>query len=77
MEKFLTSNETKYKLLRTILEAALGVIIGHIDYLVGMVIFAPELRAFICLFITAILSPIMSELGKHIYKKEGNQNESI
>lgn len=70
MEKFFTSNETKYKLLRTIVEAVLGVFLANLDYIVGLAKLTPEMRALVCAFIVAILSPIISEIGKAVYKKD-------
>lgn len=63
MNEFLTSNETKYRLLRTILQGIVGVIIANIDIIVGYYIFDPQQRAIIVALVMAILSPIMSELG--------------
>ena len=64
MNEFLTSNETKYRLARTILQGIIGVIIANVDLLVGYVVFDPTQRAIIVAFVMAILSPIMSELGR-------------
>ena len=63
MKEFLTSNDTKYRLLRTILQGVIGVIVANIDLLLGYTAIAPELRPVITGVVMAILSPIMSELG--------------
>lgn len=63
MQKFLTSNETRYRLARTILQGVVGVLIANIDLLVSAWDFAPQTKAFIVALVMAILSPIMSELG--------------
>ena len=63
MNEFLTSNETKYRLARTILQGIIGVVIANLDVLVGAFAFAPELKPVIVAVVMAILSPIMSELG--------------
>lgn len=63
MKKFLQSNETKYRLLRTILQGIIGVLIANADLLVSAWSFTPEVKAFIVALVMAILSPIMSELG--------------
>lgn len=63
MKKFLQSNDTKYRLLRTILQGVIGVLIANADLLVSAWSFSPEVKAFIVALVMAILSPIMSELG--------------
>ena len=63
MNEFLTSNETKYRLARTIVQGVIGVLIANVDLLVGMVQFPPELRPVIVALVMAVLSPVMSELG--------------
>lgn len=64
MNEFLTSNEAKYRLLRTIFQGIIGVIIANIDLLVGYVVFDPSSRALIVALVMAVLSPIMAELGR-------------
>ena len=63
---FLTSNETKYRLARTILQEVIGVIAAYLDVIVGMAPIPNELRPLIVAIVMAILSPIMSELGASI-----------
>ena len=63
MKEFLTSNGTKYRLLRTILQGVIGVIVGNLDLLLGYTVIPPELRPVVTGVVMAILSPIMSELG--------------
>lgn len=70
MDKFLTSNETLYRLARTILQGILGVIVANLDYLVGFGHFSSGTKAIIVALVMAILSPIMSEIGKHINVEE-------
>ena len=64
MTKFLTSNEWQYRLLRTIFQGVLGVIVANIDVIVGHVVFDASARAIIVALCMAILSPIMAMLGK-------------
>lgn len=64
MTKFLKSNETKYRLLRTIAQGIIGVVIANVDVLVEGFMIPPEYKAMIVALVMAILSPIMSELGK-------------
>lgn len=63
MQKFLKSNDTRYRLLRTILQGVIGVLIANVDFLVSAWNFAPQTKAFIVALVMAVLSPIMSELG--------------
>ena len=64
MNKFLKSNETKYRLLRTIAQGIIGVLIANVDLLVEGMTIPSEYKAMIVAMVMAILSPIMSELGK-------------
>ena len=64
MTKFLKSNETKYRLLRTIAQGIIGVLIANVDILVGSLVIPPEYKAMIVALVMAVLSPVMSELGK-------------
>lgn len=66
MERFLNSNETVYRLARTIVQGILGVLVANIDYFVGMTSFSTQTRAIIVAVVMAVLSPIMAELGKQI-----------
>lgn len=65
MDKFLKSNETKYRLLRTIAQGIVGVLIANVDMLVGGLTIPPEYKPMIVALVMAVLSPIMSELGKN------------
>ena len=67
MNKFLKSNETKYRLLRTIAQGIIGVLIANVDVLVGGLTIPPQYKP----MIMAILSPIMSELGKEEGDEDG------
>lgn len=63
--KFFESNELKYRLLRTIIQGVVGVLVANIDLIIGFIPVIPEaLRGVIVLVIMAVLSPIMAELGK-------------
>lgn len=63
MNEFLTSNEAKYRLLRTIVQGVLGVIVANLDLIFGYVIFEPQTRAFVVALVMAVLSPIMAAIG--------------
>lgn len=64
MNEWLTSNDAKYRLARTIVQGVIGVIIANIDLLLGYVVFDPQARAVIVALVMAVLSPIMAEIGK-------------
>lgn len=69
--KFVTVNTPFMKLMRTIFQGVIGVIIAYIDVIVGQMGFIPdELRPIIVALIMAILSPIMAATGKD-EKEEG------
>ena len=63
MNRLLTRNEAKYRLLRTIIQGVIGVLIANADYLVGVFHFSPETRVVIVTLVMAILSPIMAAMG--------------
>ena len=63
MKKFLQSNEWQYRLLRTIVQGVLGVIIANVDVLAGYAILDPAIRAIVVALVMAVLSPIMAMLG--------------
>ena len=62
--RFLKSNETKYRLLRTITQGVIGVVVAYLDVIVGTMAIPDELRPMIVALVMAVLSPLMSELGK-------------
>lgn len=64
MNKFLTSNEAKYRLARTILQGIIGVLVANIDTIMGQVVLDPAQRAIIVPVVMAVLSPIMAALGQ-------------
>ena len=64
MNTFLTSNEAKYRLARTIVQGLIGVLIANIDLLMGYVVIDISLRPLVVAVVMAILSPIMAALGE-------------
>lgn len=64
MNTFLTSNEAKYRLARTILQGIIGIVIANIDLIMGQVILDPAQRAVVVALVMAILSPVMAALGQ-------------
>lgn len=65
MNKFLTSNESKYRLARTIIQGVLGVLIANLDVIVAGLDFSATTKTIIVGLVMAILSPIMAEIGLH------------
>ena len=63
MNRLWTRNDVKYRLLRTIIQGVIGVIIANLDLIFGATPIAPEMRALIVALTMAILSPIMASLG--------------
>ena len=63
MNEFLTSNEAKYRLLRTIVQGVLGVVVANLDLIVGACVLDPSQRALVVALVMAVLSPIMAQLG--------------
>lgn len=65
MDKFLNSNEWQWRLLRTIVQGVLGVLVANIDQILGYVVLDGSTRTLVVALVMAVLTPIMSELGKH------------
>ena len=63
MKEFLTSNEPKYRLARTIVQGIIGVLVANIDLLIGMTPIPPVIKPVITGLVMAILSPIMAMMG--------------
>ncbi|MBQ3339448.1 MAG: hypothetical protein IJG82_07685 [Atopobiaceae bacterium] len=63
MGKFLKSNDWQYRLLRTIVQGILGVIIANLDLIIGYCVLDPSQRALAVALVMAVLSPIMAALG--------------
>lgn len=63
MNTFLTSNDWQYRLLRTIVQGILGVVVANLDLIVGAAVLDPTQRALVVALVMAVLSPIMAQLG--------------
>lgn len=70
MTKFLTSNDWQFRLLRTIVQGIIGVLIANIDVLISSLNITDTLRPIIVALCMAVLSPIMAEIGRAT-EKEG------
>ena len=62
--KFLNGNEWYWRLLRTIVQGLLGVIVANIDMIIEPLQINPTIKGLIVAAVMAILSPIMAELGR-------------
>lgn len=63
MSEFLASNEWQWRLLRTIVQGVLGVVIANIDPIMGWCVLDPSVRGLVVTLVMAVLSPIMAALG--------------
>ena len=64
MKEFLTSNEPRYRLARTIVQGIIGVmIIANLDLIVGYTALDPAMRPIVTGIVMAVLSPVMATLG--------------
>lgn len=63
MNRLFISNSAKYRLLRTIIQGIIGVLIANLDIIVGVFHFTPGVKALIVALVMAILSPIMAYMG--------------
>ncbi len=68
--KFFNSNETLWRVLRTIVQAVIGVVIANLDVIIQAIEISDTWKPVIVALVMAILSPIMSEIGKGVEKAE-------
>lgn len=67
---FLNSNETFYRILRTVVQGIIGILIANIDLIISAINISDTWKPIIVALVMAVLSPIMSEIGKGIENKE-------
>ncbi len=72
MKKFLSSNESLYRLLRTIAQAIIGVVVANLDTIIGTFTINEVWKPIIVALVMAVLSPIMAELGKQNEEEDDN-----
>lgn len=65
MDKFLTSNETSYRLARTILQGIIGVLMANLDVIFTALHFTGSEKAMIAALTMAVLSPIMGAISSN------------
>lgn len=66
LDHFLNCNDVACRLARTIVQGILGVLVANIDTIMGAVELDPTTRALTVALVMAVLTPIMSEIGKHV-----------
>lgn len=64
MKKLLTSNDTLYRLCRTIIQSVIGIALANADKIIGTFTISDVWKPIIVALVMAVLSPIMAELGK-------------
>ena len=73
--KFFTSNATAFRLLRTVCQGIIGVIIANLDLIIEPLSIDAVWKPFIVAVCMAILSPIMAEIGKN--KEDQNEQNNL
>lgn len=63
MKKLWNSNSASWRLLRTIIQGVIGVVVANIDLIIQPLQIPGEYKPLIVAFIMAILSPVMKLLG--------------
>lgn len=64
-QTFLSSNDWRWRMARTIVQGIIGVVLANIDLIVGSFVIDPLWKGIIVASSMTFLSPIMAELGKH------------
>ena len=65
MSEFLTSNDAKWRCLRTIFQGICGVIVAQLPQILGLYQLDPVWSASIVALTMAVLSPVMAMLGEN------------
>lgn len=73
MSIFLTGNEWYWRLLRTVVQGVLGVVVANVDVLVGCAVIDATWRPICVALVMAVLTPVMAELGAVV--KAGGADE--
>ncbi len=63
MSEFLASNDWQWRLLRTIVQGVLGVVIANLDLIMGWCVLDPGMRGLVVALVMAVSSPVMAALG--------------
>lgn len=65
-EWFLRSNSTGARVLRTIVQGVLSVLLSALPDIIGLFHLEPIVQSLVVAALMAVLSPIMAELGKTV-----------
>ena len=63
LKELFNSNDKLSRLIRTIIQGVIGVIIANLDMIMGLTPFPAETKPLIVAFVMAVLSPIMAYMG--------------
>lgn len=64
LNEFLTGNDARHRLYRTIVQGVLGVLAANLDLILGHTVFDAPTRAMLAALVMAVLSPVMAALGQ-------------
>lgn len=64
MNRFLTSGEWQWRLLRTVVQGVPSVVVENVGPHMGVAVLDPTWRALCMAMVMAVLPPVMAELGK-------------
>lgn len=64
IKEFLNSNTKTARLIRTVIQGVIGVIIANLDSIIGGFNIDPSTKTLIVALTMAVLSPIMGALGE-------------
>lgn len=79
MNTFLCSNKTQWRLVRTIVQGIIGVIIAYLDVILGCFDIPNEMRPMIVATVMAVLSPVMSCIKSQgeVITLAGGENDAM
>lgn len=66
LDHFLNCNDVSCRLGRTIVQGVLAVLVANLDTLMGYVGLDATTKTLLVALVMAVLTPIMSEIGKHV-----------
>ena len=62
--KLFESNAWQWRLIRTIIQGVIGVLIANVDLILGFTKIDPAVKPMIAALVMAVLSPVMAQIGK-------------
>lgn len=70
LDHFLNCNDVSCRIARTIVQGVLGVLVANLDTICGYVGLDGTTKTLLVALVMAVLTPIMSELGKYVQADE-------